>query len=258
MDERGEMTLKTITSSNHPLIKHIVKLRQNRDYRYDQQKLIVEGIKPIEELSKKTRFSFILTYNEAMIPLGAEADEIILVNDVAMKKASGMESPEGLLAELPMPAAASLQSCDNILVFDGVSDPGNVGAMLRTALALGWQGAYFLEDSCDPFNEKALRAARGATFRLPLAWGGWDPLKELVKARGLTPVVADISGEPLESFKEQKGVLLVMGNEARGPSKEAKAFCRRVTIEMPGAMESLNVSVAAGIMMHALRPGSKR
>lgn len=250
--------MKTITSGNHPLIKHIVKLRQNRDYRYDQQKLIVEGIKPLEELSKKTRFSVILTYNEAMIPLGAEADEIILVNDVAMKKASGMESPEGLLAELPMPQPASLDSCNHILVFDGVSDPGNVGAMLRTALALGWDGAYFLDDSCDPFNEKALRAARGATFRLPMAWGGWDTLKDIANKRKLKPVVADISGKDLTSCKDAKGILLVMGNEARGPSKEAKAFCEAVTIEMPGAMESLNVSVAAGILMHALKPGVKQ
>lgn len=250
--------MKRITSGNHPLIKHIVKLRQNRDYRYDQQRLVVEGIKPIEELSRKTRFNAILTYNEAMIPLGAEADEIILVNDVAMMKASGMESPEGLLAELPMPEPSLLKGCRRLLVFDGVNDPGNVGAMLRTALALGWQGAYFLEDSCDPFNEKALRAARGATFRLPLAWGGWDTLKEIAKREELRPIVADIAGKELNNFQDRRGILLVMGNEARGASKEAKEFCEPVTIAMPGEMESLNVSVAAGIIMHALRPGEGR
>jgi TrmH family RNA methyltransferase len=249
--------MKTITSVNHPIIKHIVKLRQNRDYRYDQERVVVEGVKPIEELCKKTRFSLIATYNEAMIPIGAEADEIILLNDATMKKASGMESPEGLLAELPMPKPASLEKAKYILVFDGVNDPGNVGAMLRTALALGWEGAYFLNDSCDPFNEKALRAARGATFRLPLAWGGWDTIKELAKKKKLKPLVADVEGQDLSNISATGGVMLVMGNEARGPSAEAKAFCERISIAMPGAMESLNVSVAAGILMHALVSGRK-
>jgi len=246
--------IKRVTSMNHPLVKHIVKLRQNRDYRYERQSLVIEGIKPIEELGRHTRFKLIVTYNEAMIPLGAEADEILIVNDAVMKKISGMESPEGLVVEIAMPEPASLDGLQYIMALDGVSDPGNVGAILRSALALGWQGFFILGESCDPFNDKALRAARGATFKLPLAWGSFEQLKELVKKNRLTPLVADINGKELSSMSPQKAILLVMGNEAHGPSKEVKDFCQPVTITMPVAMESLNVSVAAGIMMYALQP----
>lgn len=246
--------MKRVTSSNHPLVKHLVKLRQNRDYRYEHQSLVIEGIKPVEELGRHARFKLIVICNEAMIPLGAEADEILIVNDVVMKKVSGMQSPEGLVVEIAMPEPASLKGLKYILALDGVSDPGNVGAMLRSALALGWQGVFILDDSCDPFNDKALRAARGATFRLPLAWGSLEQLKELIKENQLTPLVADINGKVLSDVSEHDSILMVMGNEAHGPSKEIKDLCQAVTIAMPGSMESLNVSVAAGIMMHALRP----
>ena len=87
-----------------------------------------------------------------------------------MKKISGMQTPEGLVVEIEMPKPAPLEGLKYLLALDGVSDPGNVGALLRTALALGWQGIFILDESCDPFNDKALRSARGATFRLPLAW----------------------------------------------------------------------------------------
>lgn len=250
--------MKRITSSNHPLVKHLVKLRHNRDYRYEHQSVVVEGIKPVEELCRQTRFKLLATYNEAMIPLGTEVDEILIVNDTVMQKISTMQAPEGLVAEIAIPQPASLQGLKSILALDGVSDPGNVGAILRTALALGWKGAFILNDSCDPFNDKALRAARGATFRLPLAWGNIDQLKELVKSNGLTPLVADIEGKDIAEMPPLSSILLVMGNEAHGPSQEIKAFCQSITIAMPGSMESLNVAVAAGIMMYALRPRSAR
>jgi RNA methyltransferase, TrmH family len=248
-----EVVMKRVTSSNHPLVKHLVKLRQNRDYRYDHQSLVIEGIKPVEELARHNRFKVIATYNEAMVPLGAEADEILIVNDTVMKKISTMQTPEGVVVEIGMPKPASLSGGKSILALDGVSDPGNVGAMLRSALALGWEGVFILNESCDPFNDKALRAARGATFRIPLSWGSLDQLKKLVKENHLTPLVADIQGKEILQASKKGPILLVMGNEAHGPSKEIKEFCEPVSIAMPGAMESLNVSVAAGILMYVLR-----
>lgn len=250
--------MRRVTSGNHPLVKHLVRLRQNRDYRYEHKSLVIEGIKPVDELGRHVRFKLIITYNEAMIPIGAEADEILIVNDTVMKKVSGMQAPEGLVVEIAMPEPASLEGLKYILALDGVGDPGNLGALLRSALALGWQGVFILDDSCDPFNDKALRAARGATFRLPLAWGSLEQLKEIVNANQLTPLVADINGTELSKLTDYKAVLLVMGNEAHGPSVGVKEFCQAITIAMPGSMESLNVSVAGGIMMYALRSGKSR
>lgn len=249
--------MKRLTSTQHPLVKHLVKLRQNRDYRYEHQSLVIEGIKPVEELVRHNRLKTIIVYNEASIPLGSESDEIVIVNDAVMRKISGMENPEGLIVEIAMPQPSSLKNARHVIAFDGVSDPGNLGTLLRSALALGWDGAFILNDSCDPFNDKALRAARGATFRLPLGWGNWEALKKLAKTNQLTPIVAAFGGADISQMKTPERILLVMGNEAHGASLEAKAFCQTVTIPMPGAMESLNVGVAGGILMYALRQGGR-
>lgn len=249
---KGLMMDRHITSIQHPLVKHLVKLRHNRDYRYEHQSLVLEGIKPIEELARQGKFKTLVAYNEAMIPIGAEADSIVIVKPQVMKKISEMEAPEGLIAEISMPKAAKLQGLKKIIALDGVSDPGNLGTLLRTALALGWQGAFVLEGSCDPYNDKALRAARGATFRLPLGFGGLKELKEIVDREKLTPLVADLEGEEVSALQKKDKILLVLGNEAHGASKELRALCTSVTISMPGAMESLNVAVAGGIMMYLL------
>ncbi|MEI8365212.1 MAG: RNA methyltransferase [Parachlamydiaceae bacterium] len=250
-------SMKRLTSTQHPLVKHLVKLRQNRDYRYEHKSLVIEGIKPVEEIVRHNRLKTIIVYNEASIPLGAEADEIVEVNEAVMRKISGMENPEGLIVEIAMPQPSSLKDAHHVIVLDGINDPGNLGTLLRSALALGWDGAFILGDCCDPFNEKALRAARGATFRLPLGWGDWTSLKKMTEANGLTPLVADVNGIEVTQVKKQDRILLIMGNESHGASKEAKAFGQSVSISMPGAMESLNVAVAGGILMYALRQVSR-
>lgn len=245
--------IKQIASSQHPVVKHLVKLRQNRDYRYEHQTLVVEGIKPVEELGG-IPLKKIVVCDETALPKNAQADEILFVTEAIMKKISGMQTSEGIIAEVAMPKPSSLKGVSHLLALDGVSDPGNVGALLRSALALGWQGAFILDESCDPFNEKAVRAARGATFRLPLAWGGWEELKEIAQQNRMAPVVADIEGKDVSAVKEKERLLLVMGNEAHGASPEAKAFCQAISIPMSQAMESLNVSVAGGIIMYTLGP----
>lgn len=245
--------LRYITSLQHPLVKHLVKLRQNRDYRFDHKSLVLEGTRPIAEVCRHLRAKVLVALDESLLPLGVEAEQMVLVSDNVMKKISGVQTPEGLVAEIPLPKNASLKGKRYLIALDGVSDPGNVGTLLRTALALGWEGAFILDESCDPFNEKALRAARGATFRLPLSFGNWDQLKQLVQENGLTPLAADLEGDNIEKVAPQNGLLLVLGNESLGISETARSFCKSVTIAMPGEMESLNVSVAGAIIMYILR-----
>lgn len=249
--------MRELTSLQHPLVKHLVHLRQNRIYREEHQSVVVVGIKPVTEVSQKNHVKLLLAYDETFIPKGISADDIIIVNEEIMKKISGMEHPEGLLAEIAMPKmdieSVSLKDKKFIIVCDGVSDPGNLGNLLRTGLALGWEAAVMLGNSCDPFNDKALRAARGATFRLPIVQSTWKDLAKVIEKNGLQPIVADLDGTPLENVKFPKGVLLVLSNESHGVSDEAKQICKKVTIPMPGPMESLNVATAGAILMYAFR-----
>lgn len=245
--------LKKITSSQHPLVKHFVKLRQNRDYREEQQRIIVEGIKPLKELCAKVKPCMMMAGEEAHLPSSVPEENIVIVPTQILEKVSGMRSPEGMIGEFPMPLQADLKGKRRLVVLDGISDPGNLGTLLRTALALGWEGAFITAGSCDPYNEKALRAARGATFRLPLQVGEKEELTGLVESQGMSVYAADIRGEsvfqmpwPLEPF------VLVLGNEAHGASLNEFKNVKKILIPMPGPMESLNVAVAGGILMSQL------
>lgn len=245
--------MKEISSLQHPLVKHLVKLRQNNDYRYDHHSLLIEGVKMIHEISSLFPFKTLLVTSKDLIPKNIRTEEIILATPEVIQKISGLQSPEGILAEVPMPPVSNLQGKKFIVALDAINDPGNLGTVLRTALALGWEGVFLLGEGCDPFNDKALRSSRGAVFKLPLARGNWEDLQKFALENKLETFVADLEGTSVDKIQPLKGMILVLGNEAHGPSKEIKTSCSAITIPMPGKMESLNVSVAAGILLYTLR-----
>lgn len=244
------MKNETLTSLQNPLVKHVVKLRNEKEYRYEQKSVIVEGIKPVLEVAPFIKKVF---YIESLSHLVSAIQNKWAVSPEVMAKMTGMQHPEGLLAEVVMPEFSSLADLKYIVALDNINDPGNMGTLLRTALALGWEGLYILENSCDPFNEKVLRAARGAHFRLPIAFGFASTLRQLIQNNGLKGYAADVKGCSPNQVDISSGVLLVLGNEAHGCSEEVLNFCSKVSIPMPGEMESLNVAVAGGILMYAIK-----
>jgi RNA methyltransferase, TrmH family len=238
-----------INSPQNPLIKHVVKLQEKRSYRRDHREAIVEGVKIIRELQNvKT----LLVSDESLIPENINAEKIIPVSESVMKKICRTKSPEGIAAIVAMPPDSSLDKKSKILALDGIGDPGNLGTLLRTALAFGWEGVYLLESCCDPYNEKALRAAKGATFKLPLTQGSLHDFIPFCKKNEFQILIADLSGTPPEKIKPSEKRLLVLGSESEGISKEIAALGEAVSLPMAKTMESLNVAVAGGILMHSL------
>ena len=249
--------VQRISSVQNPLVKHLCHLRLNRDYREESRRVLIEGLKLIQEVCPHLPTYTLIAKDETLLPEGVQADQTVLVTEEVFNKISGMHTPEGVAAEVALPPYRSLEGIKRLLVLDGVNDPGNMGALLRTALALAWEGVYLLDEVCDPFNEKALRAAKGATFRLPLAHGDLAGLSALIRKNQLTPYAADIKGESLDAVERKHKIMLVLGNEAHGPSPEVKKICTPLTIPMSGSMESLNVAVAGGILMYELLKGKK-
>jgi RNA methyltransferase, TrmH family len=166
------------------------------------------------------------------------------------------EQPQGIvavvaprawtLADIPTPAGGV------VLVLDAVQDPGNVGTMLRTALALGASGVVALKGTAELANPKVLRGSMGAAFRLPAAPADAEALLEWVRTRGVELVVAAADGAPLgRRARGGAPVALVLGNEGAGVGPAlARAAARRVAIPLAPGVESLNVAVAAGILLY--------
>jgi TrmH family RNA methyltransferase len=141
-----------------------------------------------------------------------------------------------------------------VLVLDAVQDPGNVGMMLRTALGLGAAGVVALKGTAELINPKVLRGSMGAAFRLPAVSADAGALLAWVAERGVELWVAAADGEPVSGRRgraRRPPLALVLGNEGAGVSATiAAAAGRRVAIPLAPGVESLNVAVAAGILLH--------
>ncbi len=246
-----------ILSAQNPLVKYWTELKDSSHFRKAQSRVLLEGKNCIQDVCKKLKAKRLIVSDKTLITSSLLADEIIVVTDAIMKKISGTKSPEGMIAELDMPKSGPLLNPKKILVADHIQDPGNLGTLIRSALAFGWDGFFLLPGTSDPFNDKALRASKGAAFHLPLYYGNWQDLQEILKKHSLQLIVADISGDEPSNFTGMPMALL-LGNEAQGAQIPEGQACRKVSLCMPGSdsMESLNVAVAGSILLYLYQEGT--
>ncbi|CAL5197179.1 unnamed protein product [Lathyrus oleraceus] len=283
---------KLITSASNPFVKHCLKLRNNSSYRHSHGSVILVGATPIREIcrfqesaqDKNVNMDCLILPEKAEIPDGLDesTDSIVRVSSIVMRKISGLQSTDSIDAIGLMKIPASFLNLDDnkshcqkwfpsahrILVLDGIQDPGNLGTLLRSAVAFRWDGVFLLPGCCDPFNEKALRASRGASFQLPIVSGCWSHLESLKEEfqmkllaghpehDGLVNPVCSLSPSLCESISDTP-MCLVLGSEGSGLSEKSMKACELVSIAMTGEYESLNVSVAGGIFMYMLQSKNK-
>jgi TrmH family RNA methyltransferase len=205
------------------------------------------------EAGSYASFKTLVLSSSSNILFPHKAKQIFYADEALFKKITGLENPEFFAAEIEIPTQPSLENEDLILVLDGISDPGNLGTILRSGLALGWESAFILSGSADPYNEKALRAAKGATFRMKIQQGSWSELELLLKTRPFQLLAADLKGTLLEKCQIQKPLMLVLGNEAHGPRDQWQGRCQCISIPISDKMDSLNVAAAGAILMHSIK-----
>lgn len=247
------MLAKEITSLQHPIVKHLVKLRSEKEHRKSSGTVLIVGKKIVQELAGRGKLKALFIEKNYQPDPHIHADETYIVTSEILKKITGVQSPEPLAAEIALPPPANLKGKKFILGLDAINDPGNLGTLLRTALALGWEGAFILEGSVDPYNEKALRAAKGATFELPLCFGNKEDLKQFVLSNKLHVYLADMDGKPLEEISVKTPLLLLLGSESHGIHSDLKTVFESISIPISPKMESLNVSIAGAILMYNLK-----
>lgn len=245
--------MKTITSLQHHLVKHWVKLRTKKAYREEQRTALVCGETICRELGTQRAYRYLIAQAKAPIPFAHKAEAIIRVSFDVLKKITGQPHPEPYAAEIPLPESADLSHAQHVLVLDGVRDPGNLGTILRTALALGWDGALLTPESVDPFNDKALRAGQGANFLFPIKNAEWQEVDALLQSR-FTTLAAVPQGIPVRSIAAAPPIALILGNEAHGIHPRLRERATAVRIPMRKGIDSLNVAVAGAILMYELKP----
>ena len=183
----------------------------------------------------------------------SSSHETITTSPEILQKITGLSSFEGIAALLPLPPFQSVEKTKNLLVLDGITDPGNLGTLLRSALAFGWDGVYLTENTCDPFNDKALRAAKGSTFFLPMEEGSFEDFAK--NSSSLNVWLADMDGTSLEQVKKSSSLALILSAEGSGVRKKSKELFQKVKIPITPSVESLNVASAGAILLYALKGG---
>lgn len=239
-----------IISKQNALIKEIKSL-SDKKFRDRLGVFVVEGIKPVKELAElglKVRNVVVTEKGALSIANLNFATE--MVSDEVFNYISEEKSPQGVLAVVYKPQNQIKAPTSRCLLLDGVSDPSNVGAIIRTAAAAGYNQVYMTNDSADAYSNKAVRASMTGVIRIDVMRADIDQLLDVIN---LPLYVADMHGIDVGLAKPNSDFCLVIGNEGRGVSKKILDRSHfTVSIPMQNGVESLNAAVSAGILMYSL------
>ena len=239
-----------IRSKSNQLIKQTKKLLQKK---YRKTSYLIDGWHLLEEAQKSgAQIEQIFVTEEGLHRLN-QPELVKLVSPEVLAELSDSVTTQGVVAQLSLPQQETPgQLSGKFLVLEDVQDPGNVGTMIRTADAAGYDGVFISEKSADIYSMKVLRSMQGSHFHLPIFRVDMGKLLEHFKSKQI-PVFATTLSKNSVDYKEiiaPSSFALVMGNEGHGISDfMADQADQLIHISMPGQAESLNVAVAAGILL---------
>jgi RNA methyltransferase, TrmH family len=250
--------LKQIQSVKNPQVKQWKKLLTKKE-RDKTGTFLIEGFHLVEEaLKNQEQIIEIIVSEKIELPprLDFGSNSITTVTDEISKELSDTETPQGIYAVCRETVDQTyVKKAKSLLLIDAVQDPGNLGTMIRTADAAGIDAVIVGHGSVDIFNSKVLRSAQGSHFHLPIVRGNLEEWIETLKKRNIP-----VYGTALENAKTyteiapQEEFALIVGNEGSGMNKDLLAkTTSNLFIPIYGQSESLNVAVAAGILLYYLK-----
>lgn len=254
--------MQVISSKDNELIKHIKKLKDKK-YRDEKNEYVIEGVKLIEEaVQEKAKIKKIIVCEDTtrtyeiptQVMLEIARYDCVYVTEKIFTSITQVTNPQGIMAIIERNSKNNIidYTQDIIVALDNVQDPGNLGTILRTADSIGLKQIIVTKDTVDAFNSKVVRSTMGAIFRI-----------EIIEVEELAYVIKEMRKHHFKlmvtSLQTENSIydiefnkkIIVIGNESNGVSKEIQEMAdEKAKIPMLGKTESLNASVAAGIVMY--------
>ena len=247
-----------ITSKQNQAVKRVASLKQKKN-RDELGLYVVEGVKMISDaiafgvcikeifVTEKHQNTFL---NSPVTP--------VLVSDDVYKFMSDEVTPQGALAVLQIPKSGAISSLSRCLLLDRVQDPGNVGTIVRLAVACGVKHILSI-DSADAYSPKAVRSSMSGIYNVEIIKLSEEGCLNFVKEHDLCLISADMGGECVFDYSAPQKFCLCVGNEGNGISKNLINNSHKIlSIPMHEGIESLNVSVATGVMLYSLLYNNER
>ena len=249
--------MKIISSTDNKTVKQLKKLHEKKG-RDKENAFIVEGEKLTIEAIENNAEILIIIFRGSIIEgfrIPDTADVVVMTEELFDNLVDTV-TPQPVMAIVKKPTLQMPEACesnkDGYIVLDSIQDPGNVGTIIRTAEAAGFKGILSVKGTADPFSQKVVRAAAGAIFRIPIITleNEEEALTYLI-TKNIRPLICDASADSFHTDCNLKGdVAFIVGNEGNGISKYfLDNINDSVAIKMQKSSESLNVAIAAAILM---------
>lgn len=235
-----------ITSVQNETIKNIMKLKQKK-YRDESGLFLVEGYHLVEEARKHHCVDTIITTQDI-----SYEEKTIQVSFEVMKKLAFTQTPQPIMAICKKGYQKNeIVNQSRYVLLDRLQDPGNVGTIIRTALALGIDQVIISKDSVDLYNDKVLRSTQGAIFQMNVCMMDLKEAIECLHKQGVYVYGTCLNNaSSIKTYQAKEKMAFVMGNEGQGVSQDILALCDHLVYIPIQSIESLNVAVAAAITMY--------
>lgn len=237
------------TSTNNEFIKNIKKLNTKK-YRDLNEEFLIEGEHLVNEALKVNIVKYVILEEDTLF----ETDKkVIRVSKNVLRYITSLDTPQPILAVCSKPNLNKIGS--RIIILDNIQDPGNLGTIIRSCVAFNIDTLILSEDSVDLYNPKVLRATQGMIFHLNIMTTNIVKLIKRLKEDNYSVVGTDVvNGISIDEFENRDKFAIIMGNEGKGISDNVKQLIdKNIYIPISRDCESLNVGVAASIIMYELR-----
>lgn len=237
-----------ITSINNQTIKELDKLKQKK-YRDLEQKFLIEGEHLVEEAEKSGVLEKIILLENSEYHSNLEK---IYVSKNVMKKLSSLDTPPNIIGVCKMLSRKELGK--KVLLLDDIQDPGNLGTIIRSSVAFNVDSIVMSLNTVDLYNPKVIRSTQGMIFKINLIKDDLGQVIKNLKSKNIPIYTTNVNGgENIKNINSTDSYGLIMGNEGNGVKDEISTLAdRKIYIPMNSKVESLNVSVAASILLYEL------